>query len=201
MEEYRFGTDHRSIEMSIFDAEGEDFILMFDAGGLKVNSTLHPWVIVRVCTLQDRECKDLARRIRRLLDACAGAQQLLAGYRSLYAIRDERGARGTASMAPMAVSYRAGITEATGTQRSGGISRSGTSFLAMVIDIDNFSSGSDYADEGDSGDSTEDDSDGMELDEMELDELLEEDKLESAAEAATVVDHLTSGMTDMSSED
>lgn len=71
--------------MEIFNAEAEEFIPMFHSGGLEVDSVLHPWIIIRARSLQDRECKGLTERIRRLLESRTGAQQLLAGYSSIYA--------------------------------------------------------------------------------------------------------------------
>lgn len=205
-DEFRFWTRYPA-KMVIYDAEAEEFVPMLTSGGLQVNSTLHPWVITRVRTLQNCKCKKLDRRIRGLRDARAGAQQLFAGYRSIYAHRvqsrdEEIRARGT----NIECNGGAGVVQGNSTaetERIGGTDTLGTglgvgrsvTFSTIVIDDDGSSNDSDYVGGDDSTESSEDEGDEMDLDELEEDEL-EEDVEEAAVEVATIFLDLTnvSGM-------
>lgn len=175
--ELRFWTRYPIVELALFDAEAEEFIPIFHSGGLQVNFALHPWIIIRARTLKDRECKDLDSRIRRLMDARAGAQQLLAGYKSIFALRGKSGNGGIGGgHTNVEHGVRVGIARSNSVAEteqigSDGALRAGTT-STMVIDIDEFF-GSDGS--------------GSTEGEMEMDEL-EEDEGDATAEAMVARD-------------
>lgn len=209
-EQFHFWTGYPRIEMEIFDAELDEFIPMFTSGGLEVDSVSHPWIIVRARTLQDRECKDLTERIGSLSKSRAGARELLAGYGSIFAnkvdVEKKRATRtdgGRRTAVGVGRRIAAGVdhgnpdiaqpdTSAAEPQEIGGISRSGTAFSLMVIDVDKSSSGSDYVEEDGSTDSSDSDEDSDEMDMDEEMKGLKDDGTETVADIAAIARDLTS---------